>query len=421
MNVLITTQVFPPEIHATARIVWELALSLSDAGHDVTVAAGYPHHPHGRILGGYRKKWILREKVEGICIVRGWHFTSTSSAILARGFVYLSQTIGTAMAAFASVRPEVVINFGPPLVGPAMSALLARYFCARYVPVVYDLYPDIAIETGAIRSRPLIRAAKALERWVYAISDRIVVLSEGFRRVLVESKGVPKEKVLVIPAWLDLDEIKRSQDSLAWRREHGISEDAFVVLYAGTIGLVSGAETMVNVAREWSATPDVLFLFVGEGKVKESVQLEARGLSNVRFFDFQPREMLADMLSVADIGVMTLLPGRGRTSVPSKVLGYMAVEVPVLTSCDPDSDSARMILDAQCGIGVPSGDVGAISGALRRMIANREKCREMGKNGRNYLERHHSKEVGTAAFGEMIREFQQTAAQLEEPGCHRKI
>ena len=421
MRVLITTQVFPPEIHPSSKIVWELARSLSDVGHQVTVATGYPHHPHGRLLGGYKKRLLLREEVESVPVVRGWHLTSTSSSIFVRAAVYVSQAFGTTLAALAGKRPDVIINFGPPLVGPFLSLMMAKAFGARHIPVIYDLYPDVAIEMGTVTNGAIIRAAKAVERIVYRGSDRIVVLSEGFRRVLVDDKGVPEEKVRVIPVWIDLDEIRRAKDPFSWRVRQGIPRDAFVVLYAGTIGLVSGAEIMVQVAREWAAIPDVLFLFVGEGKVKERIQLEARGLSNIKFFDFQTREILADMLSAADVGVMTLLPGRGRTSVPSKVLGYMAVEVPVLASSDPDSDSARMIREAQCGIVVSPGDAWEISEALRRMIANRDKYRKMGKNGRNYMERYHAREVGTAAFGKMIREFEQPAAQLQEHGCHRKI
>jgi colanic acid biosynthesis glycosyl transferase WcaI len=405
MRILITTQVFPPEIHPTARIVWELARSLSDAGHYVTVAAGYPHHPHGSVLGGYQKKWILRETVDGVRVVRGWHFTSMSSAILARGFVYFSQTLGTAMASLADVRPEALINFGPPLVGPAVSALLAGHFGARHVPIIYDLYPDLAIEAGAIRNRPLIWAAKAMERWAYGRSDRIVVLSEGFRRTLVDSKGVPEEKIRVIPVWLDLDEIQRAQDPLAWRREHGISEDTFVVLYAGTMGIVSGVEILLDVAKEFSSDLGIVFLFVGEGRAKDRIQEQGRDLPNVRLFAFQPRETLSEMLSSADVGIMTLLPGRGRTSVPSKMLGYMAVGVPVLASCDLDSDSARMIREAKCGAVVPPGDALEIANALRKLRSDIPACHSAGQCGRTYLEKHHSRDSGTKAFLSLLGEF----------------
>lgn len=369
------------------------------------MAAGYPHHPQGRVLGGYRKRLLLRETVDGVRIIRGWHITSTADAIPVRGLVYASQALGTAMAALAGERPEVVLNFGPPLVGPAVSAVLARCFRAHHVPVVYDLYPDIAVETGAIRNGLVIRAAKAMERWVYRNSDLIVVLSEGFRRNLVEYKGVPPEKVRVIPVWLDPEEIRRTQDPFAWRREHGIPVDAFVVLYAGTIGVVSGAEVLVDVAHRFSEDPEVVFLFVGEGRAKERIREEGRDLPNLRFFGFQPREALAGMLSSADVGIMTLLPGRGRTSVPSKILGYMAVGVPVVASCDPDSDSAQLIREAECGVVVPSADALAISNALRKLRSGSAACRQAGRNGRTYLEKHLSRESGTKAFLSVISEL----------------
>jgi len=71
-------------------------------------------------------------------------------------------------------------------------------------------------------------------------------------------------------------------------REHGIPEDAFVVLYAGTMGIVSGAEVLLDVAREFSGDPGIFFLFVGEGRSKERIQVQGRSLPHVRFFGFQP-------------------------------------------------------------------------------------------------------------------------------------
>jgi colanic acid biosynthesis glycosyl transferase WcaI len=313
------------------------------------------------------------------------------------------------MAALVGERPDVVINFGPPLAGPAVSAVLARRFRARNVPVIYDLYPDIAVETGTIRNGLAIRAARAVERWVYRRSDRIVVLSEGFRTDLVESRGVPPGKIRVIPVWIDPEAIRRTPDPLAWRREHGIPTDAFVVLYAGTIGIVSGAEVLVDVARIFSQDPGVVFLVVGEGRAKERIRERGKGLSNLRFFGFQPREFLAGMLSSADVGIMTLLPGRGRTSVPSKVLGYMAVGVPVVVSCDADSDSARLIRDAECGAVAPPADASAISDALRKLKSDAAACRRAGHNGRAYLERRLSRDSGTKMFLSLISEFTEPA------------
>jgi glycosyltransferase involved in cell wall biosynthesis len=416
MRILITTQVFPPEIHSTARMVLELAQSLGEAGHAVTVAAGYPHHPHGTLLGGYRKRPLLRETVEGVRVIRGWHPTTPSPRIAARALVYAFQALGTFFAGLAAGPVDLVFNFGPPLAGPLLSAALARIRGARNVPAIYDIYPDIAVETGAVRNRAAIAAARLAERLSYRAADRIVVLSEGFRRVLVEEKGVTAGKVRVIPVWLDPDEIRPAADPLAWRRLHGIPEDAFVVLYAGTIGIVSGAGVMADVVRGMAGEPGILFLFVGEGKARDALAASLSGAPNARFMDFRPREELSGMLSSADVGLMTLAPGRGRTSVPSKVAGYMAAGTPVLAACDPDSDSARTIRDAGCGLVVPPGDPAAISEGIRRFRADAALRADSGRNGRDHLEEHLSRAVVTDAYRRLVEELSGRGAARGEEG-----
>ena len=366
MKILITTQVFPPERHPTAVMVQEFAAYLTDRGHEVTVACGYPHHPTGRLIGTGKRRLVSRESHQGIDVVRGWHLLSPSRGMAARAAVMLSQAAGTAVAAhLCGARPDVVVNYGPPLIGPLLSSTVARRGHVPQVTVIYDLYPDVAIETGMLTSRAIIAIARWAERRTYLVSDRIVVLSEGFRRTLAD-KGVSSAKVDVIPVWLDPDEIRPSPRLNRWRTEQGIDSNAFVVLYAGTIGLVSGAEVMAEVADRLRDEPDLLFLFVGDGQTKAALESAAkqRGLTNIRFCAFQDRDRLNEVQATADVSVVTLAKGRGRTSVPSKVIGYLAAGRPTVASVDEDSDTAGCVLAGPSGIVVPPGDVRQIADAI---------------------------------------------------------
>lgn len=389
MNVIITTQVFPPETHPTAVMVAELAAKLVERGHAVTVAAGFPHHPAGRLLGGYRKRWFMRERLNGVEVLRGWHLTSPSRSIAARASVMLSQAI--AMAAVgrrAAGRPDVVVSYGPPLVGPLLSARIARQAGARLLTIIYDIYPDVAVETGKVRNPLVIAAARRAERSVYERSDRILVLSEGFRRTMV-AKGVPDEKLFVLPVWLPPDEIRPSPRENAWRSEMGISPSTFVILYAGTVGIVSGASVVVEAAARVGQGKDVLFLFVGEGQVKEEIEAEARrrGLTNMRFLPFQDRARLNEVQATADVSLVTLAPGRGRTSVPSKVVGYLAAGRPVIASVDEESDTAECVRSAGAGIVVAPGSAEAIAGAVEALRGDPERRALMGASARRAFER----------------------------------
>lgn len=403
MNVLITTQVFPPEIHPTAVMVQQLARYLAQRGHDVTVACGHPHHPTGRLPSGWSRRLLEREQSDGVRVLRGWHAISPSRSIAVRAAVFVSQAIGTTAAALGAPAPDVVVNYGPPFIGPLLSAAIAKAHGAPLLSVIYDIYPDVVIGSGKLTNPLAIALAKRAERAQYGVSDRILVLSEGFRRTL-QAKGVRPEKVITVPVWLDADEITPGNRDNAWRRRHGIDEESKVVLYAGTIGLVSGAHVVLEAAERLRARSDVLFLFVGEGQVKDELEAAANAsaLRNVRFLPFQPREALRDVQASADASLVTLAPGRGATSVPSKVIGYMAAGRPVVASVDPDCDTAEVIRSAGCGVLVPPGDGAALARALDVLLADDEERRLMSRRARRAFEERFAADAALRGYADIL-------------------
>lgn len=403
MRVLLLPQVYPPEAHPTAIMVHQLARKLVESGAAVTVACGYPHHPYGAVLGGYEKHAWLRESKDGVPVVRAWHYTTTRRSIPARALVMISQAMATTIAGQLTEPPDVVLNVGPPVVGPLAAALLAKRFGAKLVTIVYDIYPDVAVTTGKIKSRAVIRASALAADLGYRSSDSVVVLSEGFRDALVD-KGVPRQKIEVIPVWLEADEIRPLPRETRLRDELGLDPSRFVVLYAGTIGLVSGA-MVVPEAAALVKNPRVTFVFVGEGEALPDLKrlVSAKRLENVHFLPLQPRERLAEVQSSADVGLVTLAPGCGRTSVPSKVIGYLAAGRPVVGSVDLISDTAKCI-QAASGVVVPPGDPHALARAIDELSEARLEA--SGAAARELFLREYTAE---AAVGKYIQLFQRLA------------
>jgi colanic acid biosynthesis glycosyl transferase WcaI len=175
----------------------------------------------------------------------------------------------------------------------------------------------------------------------------------------------------------------------------GIPVNKFVVLYAGTMGLVSGAEVVLEAAQVLQSYPDILFLFVGEGQIKDRLkeQVQTSRLTNVCFLPFQPRERLSEVQSTADVSLVTLAPGRGKTSVPSKVLGYMAAARPVVASGDHDCDTADTIRQAQCGLIVQPGNGQELAKALLSLYHNPDQREAFGQAGRQYFLQHFDRRV----------------------------
>jgi colanic acid biosynthesis glycosyl transferase WcaI len=402
LRIAFVCQYFPPEPAPIGVMLGELAADLGAAGHRVTVVTGFPNHPGGAIYPGYRKRLFAREQRGSADIVRCWLYTSPSKRFLPRLANYLSFALTSAIAASRLRDHDLLFIVSPPLSNGLLAVALRKLFGLRYVFNVQDIYPDAAIAAGMIRNTFLIAIARALERMTYRHAEGVAVISEGFRNAL-QARGVAAGKVAVIPNWLDLEEITPRPRDNQFATDNGLA-GKFVVLYSGTIGIISGAEVMLDCAQRLAGRPDILFLFVGEGVVKERLQREAaaRGLGNMRFLPFQDRALLPQVQSAADLSVATLRPGQGRSSVPSKVLGYMAAARPVLAGVDGGSDTHRLIEQAGCGRWAAPGDAAALCEAILRIHGDRALGRRMGGNGRRYLETHCSRRTVTAQYARLF-------------------
>jgi len=219
------------------------------------------------------------------------------------------------------------------------------------------------------------------------------VICDDFKSHCI-GKGAPAQRIAVLRNWIDLDEIRPGARLNPFRTELGLAEDSRVVLFAGTIGLASGAEIMLEVAERLIDNRHIRIVFVGEGETLAALKhgARARKLDNMVFSPFQPRERLAEVQAMADISIVTMRPDAGLISVPSKVLGYMAAARPVLVAAAQHSETARFVLESGAGIVVPPGDPQAIADAILAAIDKPGEMVEMGKRGRRFLEENLSRE-----------------------------
>lgn len=401
-RIALICQYSPPEVAPIGFMISELGHDLVKAGHQVTIFTGYPNHPVGMVFPGYNCQFKGQNEIrsDGVLVRRNWLYISTSKSVFARVLNYVSFTCTTLFSAIFR-RHDIYLIVSPPLTNIFIGFIL-RLAGRRYVLNVQDIYPDAAVATGVLRSRLVIDVLYLLERLAYRMADRVTVISNGFVRNLL-AKGVSREKITLIPNWIDSDEISPQSQDNEFSRQHGLN-NRFVVLYSGTIGLVSGAEVVLDMAGSLASDEDVLVMMVGEGVVKARIEDAAvmRGLKNMRFAPFQPRGILSSVLSSASVGLVTLLPGHGGNSVPSKILGYLAAGRPVIVSVDPGSDTWEFIQDAQCGLCVPPGDPVALAGAVRTLRDDPILADRLGANGRTYLVENLHRRVITAKYEDVL-------------------
>lgn len=399
-SLTIVTQWYPPEHAPFGHMMHELAQHLALRGWDVTVITGFPNHPSGIIFGGYRRRWLLEEQIDGVRVCRVWLATSPQRSMLNRLATFVSFTLTASLRLLHKAGPDIVFAPLQPLSLGLILPLIVRMRRARLVLNLQDLHPDTQIRLGMVKSATMIRLLRRAERYAYQHCHGLTAISEAFRTHAIE-RGAPPNRTAVIPNWVDTSRISPSPAlGEQFRVECGLTPDQFVVLWAGTLGLVSGIMLLAEVAQLLRDEPRIRFLVVGEGplRAKLAARIEELALTNITLLPFQSEEKLVAVQNAGDVSLVTLGAGFADTSVPSKVLAYMAAGRAVVAATPRMSETARLIQAASAGIVVDSTDSSDLAAAIRELSMNRARTRSLGEAGRDYVVRWLSRDSALGAY-----------------------
>jgi colanic acid biosynthesis glycosyl transferase WcaI len=369
------------------------------------VVTSMPHYGRKDIPAEYDRRLLHRSDLSGVDLWRTFVYVPPNPSGFHRALNYLSYTFMSVVAGLLSGHHDVILCINPPIT-VGFSGWLVRLF--RRAPMVFnvqDIWPDCLVIIGQIRNPALIRTFQYLEKFIYRVSARVTVLSEGMKQNLL-AKGVPPDKVVVIPNWANVEHISPLPKENHFRTTHGLDE-RFVVLFAGNLGYISVLDTVLDAARQLQDDPRVRFLIVGEGNAKPGLveRAQALGLSNVEFLPTQPVAVLPEMLAAADLSLVTLNRQLGQLNVPSKTYSIMASARPVLAAVPQDSEIARIVQEADCGVWVPPEDPRSLAEAIRRLAQQPDLLQRYGANGRSYVTQHFARRTVTGRYHQLLHEL----------------
>jgi glycosyltransferase involved in cell wall biosynthesis len=266
----------------------------------------------------------------------------------------------------------------------------------RRVPFVYeiqDMWPETLVATGMIRSRTALAMLNRLARFIYGRAAAITVISPGFKRNLI-AKGVPADKIHVIPNWADEDVYRPVPPDQALADKYGFT-GRFNVVFAGNMGFAQGLDTVIEAAQQLSDLPEVQFMFIGDGVDEARLQrmVVEQQVSNVRFLGRQPAERMPHFFALADLLLVHLKRDPlFEITIPSKTLAYMACGRPILMAVA--GDAADVVHDASAGLTCTPQDPKALADAVRTLhtmpVAERE---QMGQAGREAFLNYYTRRV----------------------------
>ena len=364
-----------PDTGATGQLLTELAEDLASTHRfDVTVITGYPTATGHAALPS-------RETRNGVRVIRARGTRLSPRQFTGRALNYLTYFVSAWWAGLRLRRQDVTVALtDPPIIG--LAALVAR---PRRGMVFYcqDIFPEVAGLLEDFHSPVINTMLEQLNRFLVRRAVRIIALGDTMSARLVHGKGADPSKISVISNWADTAAITPSSKHNDFARAHGL-EAKFVVLHAGNIGLSQNLDVVIDAAALLTSRPDIVLLFIGDGNRKAALEaaVAARGLTNVRFLPFQPRDQLRWTYASSDVCLVSLKPGLAGYIVPSKLYPILAAGRPYIAAVEPSTEVAALTERHRCGVSVEPGDAAQLADAILRLSEQRDERAAMGARAR---------------------------------------
>jgi colanic acid biosynthesis glycosyl transferase WcaI len=404
LRILVLGINYAPEATGIGPFTTDLCQYLVAEGHAVTAVVAFPYYPEWKIHTAYRGRFTMREDIGGVTVRRCRLFIPARQSLVARLLHDLSFTIASFFSGLRSGPCDTVLVIAPPPTLALTGWILSRIRGARLVISIKDMALDLAEGLGFLSSERLLRVLRASERWLLDRADAVSVISEGFQDNL-ERAGLPRRKLHLLSDYVDTVWLRPTPSR--FRARHAIRPEAFVVLYCGNLGGKQGLETLVEAARIVRASR-ILVLIVGAGPAEADLRRRAEGLEHVRFLPLQPREDLPAMLAAADLLFISQRAGVVASVLPGKLLHYMAAGRAVLAAVHPDSETARYVRRARCGLVVRPEDAPALAAAIEGASAGAVPLGDLGRAGRQFAERTFARQAVLPRYRSLLEGDERT-------------
>ena len=406
MKVMQLTGYFLPEKAASIYLTENRLEAFAKAGFDTVIWASRPTRGlSDEEYQEYKKKYLETMYGGKVTVHRFTMFREGKNPLLRA----LRYSLNWIIQLWKGLREKdvdcIYLASTPPIQG-LLGAFIKKF---RGIPFVYnlqDIFPDSLYNNGlANKGGILWKIGRVIENFTYKHADKIIVISEDFKKNIM-AKGVPEEKIVVVYNWVDQNavvNVERENNKLF--DKYNLDRSKFYIEYSGNIGLSQNMDMLLEVMEDLQDNyPDINLVLVGEGAYKAQVEkiVADKQLKNVVMLPFQPYEDISHVFSLGDVGLVISKPGTGAASVPSKTWSIMSASRPVLANFD-ENELKDILAGNECGIFTKAGDKEAFKQSIITLYENHDLCKQYGKNGRQFVMDNLTREVGTQKYVDVIK------------------
>ncbi|MDE7441914.1 MAG: glycosyltransferase family 4 protein [Muribaculaceae bacterium] len=403
-KVLIHSIAFNPDGVSTAYLYGDIALSLKKRGYDVTVLTTTPNY--NVVEEQIRKqplKWkiwgfLKKSNFNGIPVYHVPQKKFKSTILRLFGFMYWH--LVSFFAGLFIKKVDVILSPSPPLSIGVVNAWLGKLKGAKVIYNVQEVYPDILGKKSGL----IYNSVSKMEHYVYDKSDAVTTIDQVFHDTIKDRFKEPK-KLHIIPNFVDTSiyhplEKSAELDPKLFQRNENLK-----LLYAGNIGKAQDWDTLIALATMTKDKP-YDFYVIGEGAMRDYLkeEIEKRNLSNIHLLQYQPRELMPEIIAFSDIQFIFMEPEIAAQGFPSKVYTIMACGKPLLVCSPKNTPIINFLSNIGCAKLITESNVDGKAKEICRWLdgINRTQLKEMGKKGLDVIEKGYSKDIVTGKYADLI-------------------
>ncbi len=408
MKLLKLSSYYAPELISSTHLSKDLEDAYLEAGFTIDVYCPTPTRGISKEARQKYKKIKYEEMRDGKITVHRFAMFREGKNPIMRAIRYVFVNVAQRYKGARAKDIDIIVSGSTPPTQGVLCGMVKKKLSKRYkrpVPYVYtlqDVFPDSLVTTGLTKKGSILwKIGRKIENYTYRSADKIIVISESMKQNILE-KGVPEDKIVVIPNWIDTDEVRPvAKEENKLYEEFGISREKFTVLYAGNFGAAQGADVVLKAAEQLKEHGDIQFVIFGGGAGYAAAQktVEDKGLTNVIINKLLPQDRVPEVYSLGDVALITCKKGVGNSGMPSKTWSIMACNTPIIASFDTDSELAEILKCSETGSCVEPENPDALVEAIVEM----KNAESKPQNGRAYVMENASREICTKKYVEVLK------------------
>ncbi|WP_145135909.1 glycosyltransferase family 4 protein [Paenibacillus sp. Y412MC10] len=403
-NIVFVINYFYPDYASTGQLLTELCLHIQHDFNITVIAAETEENAEPK----KEKRRFTHDRLENIDIIRIKLPELNKRSKQSRLKYILTYFFYSILLILRLKRVHLIYTIStPPIVGGLIGTIGKYSKRAKHIYNIQDFNPEQAEAIGYMNNKLIFKLARWVDTVNCKCADHIITVGKDMQQTLVDRfKNSAVTDNTVINNWTDEKDIvplpKDHPKVADFIETHGW-KDKFIVMYSGNLGLYYDLENLIDITSAFKEQNDIVFVFIGDGAVKNEMQQKAKENPNVFFLPFQPKSDIKFTLNAADIHLVVNQKGIKGVSVPSKIYGVMAAGKPILGVLERGSEAAMLIENSRCGTVVEPQNYDEVIKQIYYFynLRNHE-LTSRGLQGRTYLDNNLRRDISLDKYRNLL-------------------